>query len=86
MLRRADSNSWTQGVTKRCRLSWLTSSAHVSLNAGGARELRGLSHYYSFTHKAQINFGDRTPYLTYDWTILRSEFELYFLIKETELA
>jgi hypothetical protein len=33
-----------QGVTKRCRLSWMTNSALVlSPNAGGGVELRGLS-------------------------------------------
>ncbi len=43
-----------QEATKRCRLSWLTSSAlGVSANE------------YSCAHGAKINFGDITPYLTY---------------------
>jgi hypothetical protein len=44
-----------QGVTKRCRLSWLT-------KCGGG----GLSHWVQLYTGAQVNFGDLTPYLTYD--------------------
>ncbi len=51
-----------QGVTKRCRLSWLTNSALVSRIWA---QMRGLSNEYSCAHGAQINFGDLTPYLTY---------------------
>jgi hypothetical protein len=43
-----------QGVTKRCRLSWLTNSAHVyEPDAGG-----GVS--------CGVSVGDLTPHLTYD--------------------
>jgi hypothetical protein len=44
---------------------WLTSSApsFMSPNAGGGRELRGISNEYSCTHGGQINFADPTPYL-----------------------
>ncbi len=52
----------TQGLTKRCRLSWLTNSALVykpKCGVGGC----GLSaNEYSCAHGAQINFGDLTPY------------------------
>jgi hypothetical protein len=50
-----------QGVTKRCRPSWLTNSALVYVpkcGGGGGLETVG-------THGAKINFGDLTPYLTY---------------------
>jgi hypothetical protein len=49
------------GVTKRCRLSWMTNIApsYMSPNAGGEGKLRGLSS----AHGAQKNFGDLTPYL-----------------------
>ncbi len=59
-----------QGVTKRCRLSWLTYSALVyePKCGGGGYRLRGLSQWvhYICGHRAQINFGDLTPYLTYN--------------------
>jgi hypothetical protein len=56
-------------VTKRCRLPWLTDSAiapsYMNPNAGGGRELRGLSvNEYSCAHGAQINLRDLTSYLT----------------------
>jgi hypothetical protein len=58
-----------QGVTKRCRLSWLTSRALVyEPICGGMGEGRGcgvLSSEYSCAHGAQINFGDHTPYLAF---------------------
>ncbi len=59
-----------QGVTKRCRLFWLTNSAlvYTSPNAGGwgAAETKPVSKAVHITwHGAQINFGDLTPYLTY---------------------
>ncbi len=55
------------GVTKRCRLSWLTDSALVyKPKCGGEGAFCGASaNEYSCAHEAQINFGDLTPYLTY---------------------
>ncbi len=53
------------GVTKRCRLSWLTNSALVfepkcGRGGGGC----GVSaNEYSCAHRAQINLGDLTPHL-----------------------
>ncbi len=55
-----------QGVTKKCRLSWLPiEPSYMIPNAGGGRGLRGSANEYSCAHGAQINFGDLTPYLTY---------------------
>jgi hypothetical protein len=58
----------SQGVTKRCRLSWLTNSALVydpkCLERRGGGELRGLSQRVQLYTGAQINLGDLTPYLT----------------------
>ncbi len=63
---------FSQGVTKRCRLSWLTNSASsfMSPNAGGYGGAVGGSQpistaVYIKWHGAQINFGDLPPYLTY---------------------
>jgi hypothetical protein len=58
-----------KGDSKRCRLPWLTNSALVY--EPKCRE-RGWScgvsaNEYSCAHGAQINFGDLTPYLTYDY-------------------
>jgi hypothetical protein len=41
--------------------------SYMSANAGGGRELRGLTanEYMQLYTGAQINFGDLTPYLTY---------------------
>jgi|688.fasta_scaffold589479_2 hypothetical protein len=54
----------TQGVTKKCRLSWLTNSALVCepkcRGRGGLRQLMNTA-----VHMEQTNFGDITPYLTY---------------------
>ncbi len=57
------------GVTKRCRLSWLTNSALMyetkcgGMGGGGC----GFSaNKYSCAHGAHINIGDLTPYLTYE--------------------
>ncbi len=73
------------GVTKRCRLSWLVNSALVyepKCGGGGASGVRGVSHEYSCAHGSQINFGDLTPYLTYDgWDVER---ELAGGLKEEE--
>ncbi len=56
-----------QGVTKRCRPSWLTNSALAyEPKCGGEGGSCGVMTEYSCTHAgAQINFGDLTPYLTY---------------------
>jgi hypothetical protein len=61
------------GVTKRCRLSWLTNSDLVyEPKCGGRGEgLRGLSNEYSCAHGDQINFGDYIFYLTNDRHIRR---------------
>ncbi len=52
-----------QGITKRCRLSWLTNSAPVyepKCEGGGGG--CGVSAYeYSYALRAQLNFGDLTP-------------------------
>ncbi len=59
-----------QGVTKRCRLSWLTNSALVyESKCGESGWSCGVSanEYSCAAHGAQINFGDLTPYLTYDF-------------------
>ncbi len=58
----------TKGVTKRCRLSLLTNSAlvYVPKCGGRGRGCRVSANEYSCAHGAQINFGDLTPYLTYD--------------------
>jgi len=48
-----------QGLTKRCRLSWLTDSALVYEPKCGGRGGCGVSaNEYSCAHGAQINFGD----------------------------
>ncbi len=58
-----------QGVTNRCRLSWLTNSALIVVyepkcgRRGGVVVSQTMS---TAVHTgAQINFGDLTPYLTY---------------------
>ncbi len=48
------------GGYKRCRPSWLTTSAPV-YERGGRGELRGLSQWVQLYTGAQINFGDLTP-------------------------
>ncbi len=53
-----------QGITKRCRLSWLTNSIFVYGGRGWG--LRGLSQWLQLNRGAQINSGDLTPYLTYE--------------------
>ncbi len=57
-----------RGVTKRCRLSWLTNSALVQIWAQIGRGGGGCAvsaNKYSCAHGGQINFGDLTQYLTY---------------------
>ncbi len=58
--------SLPQGVTKRCRLFWLTNSAGVyEPKCGGKGGRCGVSaNEYSSANGAQINFGDLTQYLT----------------------
>ncbi len=53
-----------QGVTKRCRLSWLTNGALVYEPKSGGK-LRGLGQCVQLYKGDQINFGDLTPYWTY---------------------
>jgi hypothetical protein len=59
-----------RGVRKRCRQSWLTNSALVyepMQLCGNVEGLCGVSaNEYSCAHGAQINFGDKIPYLTDD--------------------
>jgi hypothetical protein len=56
-----------QGVTKRCRLSWLTNSALVyepkCWEGGGGCGVS--ANDYRCAHGAQVNFGDLNPYSTY---------------------
>ncbi len=70
--------SYSQGVTKRCRLSLLTNSALVydpNCGGGGVAGSQPMSTAVHITwHGAQINFGDLPSYLTYaystgDWLI-----------------
>ncbi len=66
---------WEQGVTKRCRLSLLTNSAphiQVQMRGGGVARSQPMSTAVHITwHGAQINFGDKTPYLTFEWEVSR---------------
>jgi hypothetical protein len=64
-----------QGVTKGCRLSWLTNSVLVirvlMRGDGGSCGSEPMSRAVHITwHWARINFGDLPPYLTYDTYIL----------------
>jgi hypothetical protein len=52
-----------QGVTKRCRLSWLTSSAFEHEPKCGGMGVS--ANEYSCAHGAQVNFRDLIPYITY---------------------
>jgi hypothetical protein len=65
-------DEWRPGVRSKIRrlhVSWLTNSALVyEPICGGWSGWRGFEEpadEYSCTHRAQINFGDLTPYLTY---------------------
>jgi hypothetical protein len=52
-----------RGVTKRCRLYWLTNSALVyEPICGGEGEFRGSANEYSCTQEPKRNFGDLTPW------------------------
>jgi hypothetical protein len=57
-----------QGVTKRCRLSWLTKSDLVyEPKCGGGERIAGphsANEYLQLYTGAQIKFGDLTPYLS----------------------
>ncbi len=65
----------TQEVTKKCGLSLLTNSALVyepkcwGMGVAGSQPMSTSVHN---AHGAQTNFGDLTPYLTYDCTFLRA--------------
>ncbi len=62
-------DSFKQGFTKRCRLSWLTISVLAKCARGGGG-VAGISAIrYSCAHGAQISFGDLTPYLTYGFKL-----------------
>ena len=53
-----------QGVTKRCRLSWVSYMSPTAGGPGGG--VCGVSAKdYKCANRAQLNFGDLTPYLTY---------------------
>ncbi len=57
-----------QGVTKRCRLSWLTNSALVyeAKMRGDGRGVARSQPMSTAAHRSpKINFGDLSPYLTY---------------------
>ncbi len=59
---------FTLGVTKRCRLSWLTNSALLyEPKCGGGG---GSANEDSCAHGAEINFGELSPYLIYGFTPL----------------
>ncbi len=62
---------YSQGVTERCRLSWLTNSClvqYMSPTAGGGGGCGVSANEYSCAHLAQINFEDLTPYLPYKYS------------------
>jgi hypothetical protein len=50
-----------RGVTKRCRLSWLT-LVYEPISGGGG-DFGVSANEYSCAHGAQMNFEDLTPYL-----------------------
>jgi hypothetical protein len=61
-----------RGLKKRCRLSWLTNIAlflNIRIQMRGDAGLPGLSQWVKLCRsrdiRAQINFGDLTPYWTY---------------------
>jgi hypothetical protein len=68
--------SLRQGVTERCRLSWLTYSDLVyEPKCGEDRAGRGggcgvSANEYSCACEAQINIGNLTPYITYPMLLL----------------
>ncbi len=46
-------------------LGWPIAPSYMSPNAGGWGELRGVSQWVHLYTRAQISFGDLTPYLTF---------------------
>jgi hypothetical protein len=58
-----------QGVTRRCRLSWLTNAYEPKCWERGGGRLLGLSQLYT---GAQIKFVSLPPYLTYAWRRINS--------------
>jgi hypothetical protein len=53
------------GLTKRCRLSWLTNTALVyEPKCGGRGGVAGSQSMSTAVQRSPINFGDITPYLT----------------------
>ncbi len=76
----------SQGVIKRCHLSWLTNRALVyEPKCEGGEGGCGISaNEYSCAHGAKINFGDLTPYLTYDnGTTVKVNFMLHFIFTKS---
>ncbi len=68
-----------QGVSRRCRLSWLTNSAIVYESKwGGGGWSQPMSTAVHMWHGAQINFGDLTPYLTYAVNLSKALYKQYF--------
>jgi hypothetical protein len=58
----------TRGVTRRCRLCWLTNSALIYEPKGGEGVgCKVSANEHSCGRGAQINFGHLTPYLTYGY-------------------
>ncbi len=55
---------FTPGGYKEMSSIWLTNE--LKCVGGGGGELRGLSQRVQLYTGGQINFGDLTPYLTYD--------------------
>jgi hypothetical protein len=66
-----------QGVTKRCRLSWLTNSSLVHEPKCGGKG--GVAGPLPTSTAVQINFGDLTPYLTYGFGIRNLSSEVNFI-------
>jgi hypothetical protein len=78
-----------RGVTKRCRLAWLTNNAfgyepkcRVGVGGGGGCGVSA-TEYSCCAHGAQINFGDLIIYLTYvlSFLLLLSSQVIVFFFK-----
>ncbi len=65
-----------QGVTKRCRLSWLTKIRPRMRGVFGV----SVNEFSSCAHGVQINFGDLTPYLTYGQSIFEGRTKMFTLL------
>jgi hypothetical protein len=63
---------YTQGVTKRCRLSWLTNSALVYEPKCRGWDCGVSANEYSCAHGAPNKLWRSNPYLTYVCTYLKS--------------